>query len=149
MTKEKLTKIFEDLGAANPEDWAESEVSEGIPQLARFLFLKGCWSNIVSDTEPSWIDEIISRIPEDSNELFAGTAHALRRLLASGANREDIAEVVRGMQAELLFHVCYQLADSDVVEGYDFVKWALMEVGEDEVPSREIAGLHRACPHGR
>ena len=110
MNKKELTQIFTDLGADDPESWATSEVEEGIPQLARFLFLKGCWDNIITDGDNTWIDRIISDTPEESNEPYSGTAHALRRLIASGANRDDISEVVRGIQAELLFKFCYQRA---------------------------------------
>jgi hypothetical protein len=36
----RLTEIFKEGGAIDPESWASSEIEEGIPQLARFNFLK-------------------------------------------------------------------------------------------------------------
>lgn len=154
MNKDELIKIFSDLGANQPEIWAESEVEEGIPQLARYLFLKGCWDNIVPDDDANWIDNIIDNTPEDSHEPFAGTAHALRRLLAIGANRADISAVVRGMQAEFLHSLCYQLDDPGAVAGNQYVRWALMELDDQAgLPKREINGLHESVletdPTGR
>jgi hypothetical protein len=151
--KAELTAVFTQLGAADPDEWAESEIAEGIPQLARFLFLKGCWDQIESDGDTQWIENTITNIPEGSSDPFAGTAHALRRLLAAGAAPEDITEVVRGVQAELLSGICYQLDDSDSVTGNDFVSWGLFELDENEQPKRAIGGLHESVletdPTGR
>jgi hypothetical protein len=36
----QLTDLFRRLGARDPQDWAGSEVAEGLPQLERFLFLR-------------------------------------------------------------------------------------------------------------
>ena len=38
-----LAHLFKIAGASDPEAWARSEVEEGIPQLARFLFLRQAW----------------------------------------------------------------------------------------------------------
>jgi len=40
MNQEQLTALFQKLGARHPEGWARSQIKEGIPQLARFLFLR-------------------------------------------------------------------------------------------------------------
>jgi hypothetical protein len=153
VNKDELTSIFADLGANDPESWAESEIKEGNPQLARFLFLKGCWDHIVTDGDTHWIDAEVANTPEHSSGPFAGTAHAIRRLLASGANRDDITEVVRGKQAELLHQVCYQLSDPESVVGNKYVTWALVELDETDEPEREICCLHESVletdPTGR
>ena len=154
MNKEELTDIFKKLGAPNPEGWANSEINEGIPQLARFLFLKGCWDMIVPDGDASWIDNRIAHTSPTSNEPYAGSAHALRRLLSCGASRDDINEVVRCAQAELLFEIGYQMDDSSSVNGNDdFAHWALMLLDEDDNPIKPIGGLHSSVlytdPTGR
>ena len=46
MDQKELTEIFRKLGAEDPEDWARSQIREGIPQLARFLFLREAWRSI-------------------------------------------------------------------------------------------------------
>ncbi len=40
MNEMELTELFARLGARDPEKWARSQIKEGIPQLARFLFLR-------------------------------------------------------------------------------------------------------------
>ena len=153
MNKKDLVNIFRELGAANPEGWAESQVAEGTPQLARFLFLKGCWDNIVKDGDIGWIDRQIQSTPDDSKAPFSGVAHALRRLLESGAKPEDITELVRGMQAEFLFSICHQLDDPDSVEGNQYVNWGLCQLDENDRLIDFIDGLHESVlgtdPTGR
>ena len=153
MDEEELTATFARFGARDPEQWAGSEIREGIPQLARFLFLKGVWQEVVDAGDPSWIDRVVANTPEDSDAPFAGTAHALRRLLEAGADRQDLHEVVRGMQAEMIFGLCYLLDDPGAVEGNDSVDWGLFELDEDDQPARGIGGLHESVletdPTGR
>jgi len=52
MNKKRLTEIFRIAGAPDPEGWAESEASEDIPQLARYLFLRAAWRGVVPDGPP-------------------------------------------------------------------------------------------------
>ncbi len=153
MDQEELTATFARLGARDPEQWAASEIQEGIAQLHRYVFLKGAWQEVVDAEDDSWIDRVIANTPEDSDAPFAGIAHALRRLLDAGADRRDVHDVVRGVQAELIFGLCYLLDDSDTVEGNDVVDWGLFELDEDEQPLRPITGLHESVletdPTGR
>jgi len=148
-----LTDLFSSLGASDPESWAASEVNEGIPQLARYLFLKGAWEAVVDADDPTWIERVLEQTPVDSDAPYAGMAHALRRLLDDGADPAAIHEVVRGMQAESMFSFCYLLADPAVVDGNDVVSWALVEIDEQDRPGREIGGLHESVletdPTGR
>jgi hypothetical protein len=55
----KLTDVFRRLGADDPKGWAASEIEEGIPQLATFLFLKTAWRYIVSENDTTWIETAI------------------------------------------------------------------------------------------
>ena len=152
--RSQLVSIFRELGARDPEEWADSEINEDIPQLARFLFLKGCWDVIVPDTDTSWIDNVLQNFPETSGQPFAGGAHAIRRMLAQGCTKADIAELVRCFQAELLLGICYLMADAGSVEGNEeHANWALVELDEDGCPKRPISGLHESVletdPSGR
>lgn len=153
MNKSELTDIFSKLGADDPEEWAESQIEEGIPQLARYIFLKGCWDNIIKDGDTSWINNQIDNTPVDSREPFSGIAHALRRLLDSGADPKDLIDLVRGAQAELLFSFCNQLDDPDSVEDNQYVNWGLVQLDDDDQPTNFISGLHESVletdPTGR
>jgi hypothetical protein len=51
----ELTALFEKLGARSPESWARSQLSEGINQLQRFLFLRQAWSLILREDDTDWI----------------------------------------------------------------------------------------------
>ena len=51
-----LLDIFKQLGAADPERWADSEESEGVPQVARYQFLRQAWRQVVAMGDTSWIE---------------------------------------------------------------------------------------------
>lgn len=154
MDKDDLTSILRSLGANEPESWAESEVNEDIPQLARFMFLKGAWRRIASVDDTTWIDNIVQNVPADSNEPYAGAAHSIRRMLGAGVSKSDVAQLVRATRAEFLFELCYMMDDPGSVDGNDgYVDWSLMELDADGNACRSISGLHESVvetdPTGR
>jgi hypothetical protein len=116
MKLEALTELFRKLGARNPEGWARSQHNEGIDQLARFVFLRQAWKAVVSPDDVSWIDRTIESVKRRPSEPGAGIGPALEHLLAAGADREDIHEIVRVMQFELLFSLCYLIDDPGDLE---------------------------------
>ncbi|MEW5927729.1 MAG: hypothetical protein AB1941_09595 [Gemmatimonadota bacterium] len=149
-----LTKLFAKLGAPNPESWAESQIEEGIPQLARFLFLRQAWREVLPDGDTSWIDSWIEESRRSPDAPYAGVGAALARLRASGADDQDLTELVRGMQAQLLFALCYQLEDPGELEPeVQDVLWALVQVNQDGEVLGHISGLHESVletdPTGR
>jgi hypothetical protein len=150
-----LAKHFRELGAHDPDSWAKSQINEGIPQFARFVFLKQSWTNVVADGDVTWIDKEISNAPPGAPGSGAG--QALKRLLAAGASKADIAELVRVMQWQVLAGMAYQLSDPSIVDypskDTPRVNWALFEVDDDGQPLHEIGGLHESVletdPTGR
>jgi len=153
MDHEELTAAFAQLGATDPEDWAASQAEEDINQLGRFLFLKGGWQAVVGDDDISWIDRLVVETPPDRGEPFDGIAHALRNLLAAGADPADLNQLVRSVQAEALFQFCYLIDDSGVVDGNTFQDWGLFEIDEEGHPLEPIDALHESVletdPTGR
>ncbi len=153
----QLAEHFRALGARNPESWAESQLEEGIPQYARLVFLRQAWKAVVADGDTSWIDKLIAVSARDPDAPGAGIGPALSRILATGASRKDIAEVVRIMQWELLFAFTYLLSDPGKVEypskNLRRVNWALFEVDDNGRPLHPISGLHESVlgtdPTGR
>lgn len=150
----KLTRLFEVAGAADPHSWAKSEVDEGIPQLARFLFLRQAWRQIVAEGDASWIDREIQHSKRSPDAPGAGLGLSLSRLLRSGASRDDLTEVARTVQWQLLHSLCYQLSDPSIEEPeLSEVGWGLFEVDEDGKVGRPIEGLHESVletdPTGR
>ena len=154
MNKDDLISIFRSLGADEPESWAESEVGENMPQLARFMFLKGAWQQVVSEDDTTWIDNILRNVPANSSDPYAGAAHSIRRMVDAGTTKSDIAQLVRAMQAEFLFALCYMMDDPSSVEGNDdYVDWSFMELDADGNTCRTINCLHESVletdPTGR
>src|SRR4051812_3562313 len=105
---ERLTQLYRRLGARDPAKWARSQVLEGIPQLARFLFLRQAWRHVVS-TDASWIEARLAQSAEPAADR--GIGPALQALLARGATPSELTHLVRGMQTELLLGMCRLLED--------------------------------------
>lgn len=146
-----LTDLFAKLGARNPAGWAHSQVAEGIPQLAKFLFLRQAWRCIVAENDRHWIGEQREADPKVPGSSIAS---ALDRVLSRGVDEKDLTTVVRVMQWQLLFALCCILDDPGKLE--DDVKnvaWRLFQVDENGNPITAIAGLHESVletePSGR
>lgn len=149
-----LTRLFDELGAPDPEGWARSQIDEGIPQLSRYLFLRQAWRAIVSDGDARWIDAAIARAKSHPDEPYAGAGLALVRLRKKGAADEELTHLVRAMQAELLFSFCHLVEDpGDVEEAVSNISWALVQIDDDGTVLETIAGLHESVletdPTGR
>lgn len=124
-----LRDKFEALGADDPDSWASSEITENIPQLARFRFLRGMWS-IVDGHGPS-----------------TGPAHeagdaARKRLLALGAAPEDLRAIARTAAFDALFSALCFLDDPGDDEVPGLPGWALVETSGGEPTGRLVQGLH-------
>jgi len=151
----ELTELFQKLGADEPESWAKSEVMENIPQLARFLFLRAAWKKIIPESDTSWMDWEIKYSIRKPNDPCAGIGLALNRLLELGASRDDITDIVRGMQYKTLFDVCYLIDDlnEDIPEIGEF-GWVLHEIDKDgKLTGRIVQGMYESVlsmdPTGR
>lgn len=149
-----LTSLFEKLGAPNPESWAKSQIERGISQLHRFLFLRQAWSSIIQE-DSSWIHVQIKHSEKDQNAPFAGIGLALKHALKKGISENDLTDIARGMQAELLFALCYLLEDPSFEEPeLGDIGWCLVETDASLDPSADvISGLHESVletdPTGR
>jgi hypothetical protein len=149
-----LTQLFAELGAPHPERWARTQVEHGVPQLARFLFLRAAWRHVLADGDTGWIDGTIAASRAQPDAPFAGVGAALARLREAGARDADVSEVVRGMQAAVLFALCQLLdgapaAEPEVAD----VGWALVQVTPEGDVVAPIPALHASLldtdPTGR
>jgi hypothetical protein len=142
MTEQELTNLFAKLGARDPASWARSETDEGIPQLARYLFLRQAWKLVTPPSDDHWIEAAL-KVKEDSPG--GQIAPALARLRSLGASNEDLTSIVRVMQWELLHGLCYLLDDPSLEEPeVQHLGWGLFETAEDGEPLRRIGGLHES-----
>jgi hypothetical protein len=149
-----LSALFEKLGASDPAAWAASQVEEGIPQLHRFLFLREAWRMILSEDDPKWMESHIRESEKRPDAPYAGVGAALKRALSAGVSAADLTEIARGMQAQLLFGLCYMLEDNGLSEPeLEGVGWGLFQTDEEGQPLAPINGLHESVletdPTGR
>ena len=146
----ELARRFATLGVEDPESWARSQINDGT-QLARCLFLKMAWELVVDERDSSWIQQLIENA--GPGEAFSGAGIALGRLHELGARDEDLIELVRSTQAELIFQMCY-LLEGDVPEEFRDVGWRLFQVDpKTGRPGEELGGMHESVlgmdPSGR
>ncbi|WP_420126611.1 hypothetical protein [Longimicrobium sp.] len=166
---EALAERFRAAGAEAPEGWAASEVEDDIPQLARFIFLRRLWRGawqwkqppedwfaeipaddvLVSDEddedEPTLVqtsgDEVMD---EDGDPPFLAAQQAVQRILAAGADPEDLKEVARAIFLHTAFDAVQTVDEGHDPEAGDGMPgWLLTEVGGDLVlTGRVIPDLH-------
>ncbi|GAA1111781.1 hypothetical protein NE857_22085 [Nocardiopsis exhalans] len=102
-----LIRVFTALGAADPQAWADSEMGEDIPQLARFLFLR-CVRQVVAQWEqPGAVEQLLAdpRSPD-----------ALAQFEAAGIEPRTLALFASRVAHATAFDLAYRLADSDFVD---------------------------------
>jgi hypothetical protein len=151
----ELINLFRRLGARDAESWATSEIKENIPQLARFLFLRSAWKCVIDENNYEWIDEEIKVSSLRPNDPCAGIGLALQRLLKRGVEKQDINDVVRVKQYELLFRLLYMIDDpGDLEPELGETRWVLDEVNKDgERTGRIVQGMYESAlsmdPTGR
>ncbi|HEX5869006.1 MAG TPA: hypothetical protein VFY65_01250 [Longimicrobium sp.] len=166
---EELAERFRAAGAEEPEGWAASEVEDDIPQLARFIFLRRLWRGAWQWTQPpgSWFAEIApddvpvdveddedeptlvsaphDEVPdEDAEPPFLAAQQAVQRILAAGADPEDLKEVARAIFLHTAFDAVQTVDEGhDPAVGEGMPGWLLTEVGADLVlTGRVIPELH-------
>lgn len=140
MTETELTELFARLGAPDPAQWAHSQIREGIPQLARYLFLREAWKWVVDAKDVNWIRDVAA---VKDNAPGGTIGPALERLLALGASAEDLTTVAGVMQWGLLSALCYLLDDpGDVEPEVRDIAWQLFQIDERGQPIAPMNGLH-------
>lgn len=139
MNEQELTELFRKLGAQEPESWAHSQITEGIPQLLRYLFLRQAWRNVVSPDDNNWMSKLR---PKEPNLPGGELGPAIDRILAAGARPEDLTTVVRVMQWRLLSRLSVLLEDPGLPEEeVADIWWQLFLVDENDNPIVPINGL--------
>ncbi len=127
-TAATLRDRFAELGVDAPEEWAQSEVDEDVPQLARLLILRRLWAEGVNGWErPGAIENI----------------PAARRLLEAGANRADLITAMRAAAFEAI-STTVDILQSDLHDPDHTTHpgWSLQETTHNGRPTgRRIDGL--------
>lgn len=133
-----LIERFRRAGCRDPEGWAGSEFREGIAQFAGFIFLRELWKCAIQAGSHDWLRTL--ELPNDD-----GRGGVKRRLKESTASIDDLTELVRAAQVDVVRNVAY-LIDGYAPEGghVEDVHWGLYELDDEYKPSREIDGLHES-----
>lgn len=132
---ERLTNVFESLGADDARGWASSEVEEDIPQLARYLVLRLLWRYAVDIWDTA---DALDRVP------------AARRLLAAGADRADLVRLARHAAYSAVHSTLYRIgegfdpeADIDGLPGWMLMETTDVSLGEYvQLTGRKVDSLH-------
>lgn len=153
----RLTERFRQAGAPEPEEWASSEVRQGIAQLARFTFLRSVWPDIINTwLDAAWIDEWISAARAQPTGPFADAGLALQRMRENGIAPIDVSSVARATAYAVVFAVLYKVgygADKELDDEYP--GWRLMELDlkSGELTGRDVGALYESVlsldPTGR
>jgi hypothetical protein len=137
-----LVQRMRELGADDPESWARSELSEDIPQEARWLLIRQLWTRCIDQ----WTPESMGTIP------------AAQRAVDAGADPQDIAQSMRAAAYAAVHSTLYAIDGPDIDAPPDAPSWALMEIrlgdNDEEIQTgRHVGGLHEsilsADPSGR
>lgn len=147
---QKLSQVFRDLGATNPESFASSQLQEGIPQLAHFVFLKQAWENIIDlENIDLWFDHIAQLAEEYPRGLPRQIAEALTPIISKGVSREEIAKLIQLVQYDTLDKLCFMLDDGGFAsplnvrdEEWQPVRWSRIQVDDDGNFVAPISALH-------
>ena len=160
-----LERAFIALGE-NTQDaraMVRGELERNSPQLARVAFLKLAWQLIIDEDarrgdELAWIESWL-RWPRTQGKPATGVGGAIERVLARGADPDDLTDIVRAMQFDLLFNLCETLDEQGLAElrasvpGDVHIGWRLYEVNASGAPTRAIESLHESVgaydPSGR
>lgn len=138
--KPTLTRLFAQLGCDDPEGWASSQIDEGINQLGRFLFIRQAWAAAVPADSTDWIDAVLQECSPDT-----ASGAAWRRLLASGADRKDLARIVRDAQGEMIFSICHVIDDPEPSgAGVADFRWGLFQIDAASRCLSPITFLHES-----
>ncbi|MCM2413725.1 hypothetical protein [Streptomyces sp. RKAG290] len=138
---DKLTGLFEALGADDAPGWADSEAEEDIPQLARYRFLRMVWQDIDvwSSAAPDWVEAYRKDGPASG---------AVERALRLGLTPGELGEIAREVARETAFGFLLGLADPADGElapetEAQLPGWCLAELSPGGEPTGRVLGaLH-------
>lgn len=142
-----LLSQFKVCGADDPEDDVRSEISEDIPQLARFLFLQTVLKKYVESWRNAsvyWARKTKGKQGKQTYSSFPGADEAACRMLAAGISIEDIESVVNAVA----YSVAWEFVDT-IDNGCNphapvgVPGWVLVETDLNGEPTgRVLDGLH-------
>lgn len=140
--REAVRSEFTKLGVTDVEGWVNRYFKYGPSALAQCVFLHAAWQEVVPPDGGQWMErdiELSKRYPGE------GAGEVLTRLLAAGAKREDLAELVRLKQIDTLWGLCNNIDNTpglfnDPVDRD--LHWHLSLFKKCPAESIDLSGLH-------
>ncbi|GEJ32479.1 conserved hypothetical protein [Flavobacterium psychrophilum] len=129
---ESLVIRLENAGAKNPLSWANSEVSEKIPQFGRFLVLKSLF-DIARSTE----DNISMAVDfdEDIEDKFEE--------IKEKVGQEKLFDFLKSYSKGMIYNIIGLLDEGNLEVDRDKISWALLKTDDNFEPTGQIIqGLH-------
>lgn len=129
---ESLVTRLGNAGAKDPSSWASSEVTEGIPQFARFLVLKSLF-DIGKSTEDN-----IAMAADFDDEL-----DEKYNAIKDAVGEEKLLDFLTSYSKGILHNVVSLLDEGNQESDRDKISWTLMKTDENFEPTGQmIQGLH-------
>ncbi|MBR0646517.1 hypothetical protein [Plastoroseomonas hellenica] len=143
----ELLDKFNALAARDTELWVRSEISEGIPQFARYLVLRSLWPDHIDPwarNAGTWIGQAIKAADSQPDGDFAEAGRALGRAISAGVSMADLGAIARMIAFETAFGVLNHIDEGhDPAAGADAPGWRLVETDADGATTgRPVVGLH-------
>lgn len=127
-----LCEQLKAAGATDPKSWVKSELQENIPQVARFLVLKGL-TDIYHD-----VDENIGEM-----DIYSDEVTDVYQKLASQLDNQELKRLLHFYGKSVIGKVIDMLDQGYLYDVNTKVGWSLMELNEQgETTDRLIQGLH-------
>ncbi|MCT6516344.1 MULTISPECIES: hypothetical protein [Enterobacterales] len=127
-----LCEQLKAAGATDPKSWVKSELQENIPQVARFLVLKGL-TDIYHD-----VDENIGEM-----DIYSDEVTDVYQKLASQFDNQELKRLLHFYGKSVIGKVIDMLDQGYLYDVNAKVGWSLMELNEQgETTDRLIQGLH-------
>lgn len=154
---DRMIALLAQFHADDPVSWVSSEMREGIPQVARFMFLHGVRQYVLEDKSfvqgegntgnqyyPfAFSDENTPEHNSTSTERIDSGLAAFYRLVEAGVDRQELVRVARAAIAMTVFAFIDYLDNLQEFEWEhleDAPNWSLRETGT----GRGMGGLHES-----
>lgn len=120
MPKGIFFKAFEQLGYSADAAKLYACGKNARALLVRGAFFRGLWDLVIDedanvDGEPTWIEQWL-RWPRSTKKKPTGVAAAIQRMLDAGVDPDDLTDVVRAMQWDVIFNLAMLLEGEQVAE---------------------------------
>ncbi len=140
-----VRKQFVELGLEDPGRWTELYFEHGPSTLATCVFLKAAWEEVVPPNDTGWLEDEIKHHEAHPDKEWTRAGAIIKQLLADGASKELVSELVRVKQSETLEGICGLIDNTGghfLDPGNPKLHWHLSLFESCPADSVDLGGLH-------